>query len=96
MNNERQETRRNEGTQYQRKIHRQILEENKTETVQEKFLLLLFGSVFKEGIVQVQRQVRMPHSVRVCSVSHGGCVSTLSEGCRVLFLNMKNSEVENL
>lgn len=60
------------------------------------FLLFLFGSVFKEGIVQVQRQVRMPHSVRVCSVSHGGCGSTLSEHCRVLFLNMKNSEVENL
>lgn len=77
MNNEGQGARRNEGTQYQRTIHRQILEENKTETVQEKFLLLLFGSVFKEGIVQAQRQVRMPHTVSVCSVSHGGCGTAL-------------------
>lgn len=81
---------------YLKRIKQRLWKKKKTETVQEKFLLLLFGSVFKEGIVQVQRQVRMPHSVRVCSVSHEGWGSTLSEDCRVLFLNMKNSEVENL
>lgn len=96
MNNERQGTRRIEGTQYQRTIHRQILEENKTETVQEKFFCCYGLAQFLKKELFRYRDKSECHTQSGFALSVTKAVAVHSECCRVLFLNMKNSEVENL